>query len=456
MSGLTWRLALSGGWGRAALLAGCTAVVAGLLLVVVAVLSLPAQPAERLYAVVAEAGTRYGYVFGIVLLTLPPLLLLHQAVRLGTAARERRLASLRLAGATPGDIRRIGAAEVGLPALVGAVAGIGVYWLMRLVLGGNLTYSQVEGPGRHRSEVEYSLRLVPTSAVPSWWQVVAVVAGVTVLGVAVGWAASRHVVVTPLGVVRRSTRRPPRPWGLLMMAVAVVVLVSDIVQDPRLPGRSDDLVVFGGLLLLVLGLVMLAPWAAYLVGTFVARRASSAPLLLAARRLATEPRAAGRAASAVGAIGLAAGCAAAVVADLRSSGNVDAYYYVAIALVAAVLPLALLAVVGSLAVHSVESLLERKRSVAALVALGAPRDLLERAMRWEAGLVAGPMVVGGGLLGALGLGSLVGESSTVLMLAALVGVLLLGGAVWLAVLLMSWLARPWVLKASDLTNLRTG
>lgn len=455
MSGLAWRLALSAGWGRAALLAGCTAVVSGLMLVVVAVLSLPAQPSEPLYAVVADTGTRYGYVFGIALLTLPPLLLLHQAVRLGTAARERRLAALRLAGATPGDVRRIGAVEVGPPAVVGAVAGLGVYWLMRLVLGGDLSYMQAEGPRRQRFEVEHALRLVPTSVTPSWWQVLAVVLVVAMLGVVVGGLAGRHVVVTPLGVVRRATRRPPRPWGLLVMLVAAALLFSGVVDDPRMRA-VDDLVVLGGLLLLVLGLVLLAPWAAYRVGALVAGRARRAPILLAARRLATEPRAAGRAASAVGGIGLAAGATLAIVADLRSTGNSDAYYYIGAALVVAVLPLALLAVVGSLAVHSVESLLERKRSVAALVALGAPRDLLTSAMRWEAGLVAVPMTLAGFLLGAFGLGVLVGEGGWWLLLVALAGAPLLAGLVWLAVLLMSWLVRPWVLRAADPGHLRTG
>jgi hypothetical protein len=454
VSGLAWRLAFAGGRGRAVLLACCTAVVSGLLLVAVAVLSLPPVPAEQLFAVVAETGTRYGYVFGVVLLTLPALLLLHQVVRLGTAARERRLASLRLAGATPGDVRRIGAVEVGLPAFVGAVAGLGVYWLLRLLLGGNLSYTQVEGPGRHRAAVEYSLRLVPTSAVPSWWQVVAVVAGVALLGVAVGLAASRHVVVTPLGVVRRSTQAPPRPWGALVLLLGIGGVVSTIYLPPQWRGAVEAVVVFGSLALLVAGCVTLAPWAAYRVGRLVAGRARSAPVLLAARRLATEPRAAGRAAAAVGAIGLVAGCVAAILADLLLDEHTDAYYLVGAGLVVAVLPLALLAVVGSLAVHSVETLLERKRSAAALVALGAPRELLVRAMRWEAGLVVLPMAVGGALLGSVGLGLLVQERGAHLFTVAavlLVAVLVLG-----AVLLMSWLVRPWVHRAVDLAHLRTG
>ena len=46
-------------------------------------------------AAVADPGVRGGTAFGTVLLTVPALALLHQAVRLGTAARERRLAALR-------------------------------------------------------------------------------------------------------------------------------------------------------------------------------------------------------------------------------------------------------------------------------------------------------------------------------------------------------------------------
>lgn len=60
-------------------------------------------------------------------------------------------------------------------------------------------------------------------------------------------------------------------------------------------GRPLAVVVLG-----VLGLMSLASWTAYRVGTYVESRARSAPVLLAARRLVTDPRPAGRAAAAVG------------------------------------------------------------------------------------------------------------------------------------------------------------
>ena len=101
MTGLAWTLARAGGLPRMLLVAACTAVVSGLLMVAVALLLLPPQPDELLFNLVADPGVRGGTAFGTVLLTLPALMLLNQAVRLGTAARERRLAALRLAGATP-------------------------------------------------------------------------------------------------------------------------------------------------------------------------------------------------------------------------------------------------------------------------------------------------------------------------------------------------------------------
>jgi hypothetical protein len=150
-------LTRSAGVGRAALVAGCAALVTALLLVAVAVLRLPDEPEEALFNIVADPGVRPGTLLAVALLTVPPLLLLHQAVRLGTPARERRLAGLRLAGATPGDVSRIGAVEVGAPALVGGLAGMLLYRMLRAVLGG-------VDPRRHpRFDTDSVLHLVPTT-----------------------------------------------------------------------------------------------------------------------------------------------------------------------------------------------------------------------------------------------------------------------------------------------------
>lgn len=297
---LALTLTRASGWPRMVLLGSCTAAVTALLLVVVTYARLPSNPDEILFSLVADPGTRVGTAFATALLTLPPLLLLYQAVRLGTAARDRRLTALRLAGATPQEVRRLGAVEVGVPAFVGSVAGIGLYWLLRQVLGGGAYYESFEHGYVHTLD----LQLLPTSVAPRWWDAALAVAGTTVVGVLVGARASRGVVMTPLGVSRRQPSAPPRPWGLLLLTAAVLLLPVAVTV-----GAGSTVAGMAIVALAVLGVVSLASWAAYRVGRFVETRTTSAAVLLAARRLVAEPRPAGRAAAAVGAIALVSGAA---------------------------------------------------------------------------------------------------------------------------------------------------
>ena len=444
MTRLAWTLARAGGWSRMLLVTLCTAVVSGLLLVAVALLLLPANPEEMFFNLVADPGVRGGTTFGTVLLTLPILLLLHQAVRLGTAARERRLAALRLAGATPGQVRLLGALEVGIPSFVGGVLGLLVYGLLRLMFGG-MSYAEASSAPFRQQQ----LRLVPTTVTPAWWQVLLVILAVTLLGVAVGALASRGLVVTPLGVTRRQRTAPPRPWGflLLVLAAALAPLVY----------LHQSLSTVGGMVcvaLAVVGIASLAPWVTYRVGHRLTRRARSATMLLAASRMVADPRPLGRAAAAVGAIGLVSGGSAALTADLIGTNNLESFYIVSMVIVFGALLAALAVVVWTLAVHTVESLLERKRSTAALVAGGASLRDLELAQRTECALAAVPLAVLGVVLGTAALGFLVVTTSTgvVLMLTNLV---VTPALTWLAVVVAVRLVRPWTLRAGAAANLRT-
>jgi hypothetical protein len=437
-----------GGWPRMLLLGSCTAVVCALLLVVVTFARLPHSPDEVLFALVADPGTRGGTAFATVLLTLPPLLLLYQAVRLGTAARDRRLAALRLAGATPGEVRRLGALEVGIPAFAGSLAGIVLYWLLRLVLGGNATQDVQSSFNGYVSTMD--LRLLPTSVAPQWWEALVVVIATTVAGVVVGARASRGVIVTPLGVSRRQSSKPPRPWGLLLLVAAVMVVPLALAV-----GSASAVAGIAIVGLSVLSVVSLAPWAAYRAGRFAESRAASAAVLLAARRLVADPRPAGRAAAAVGAIALVSGGGAAVTADLLAFHNDDPFYFISLALVAGALLVALLVAIGTLAVHSVESLLDRKRSIASVAALGMPIEELESAQRWEARLVAMPMATAGVLLGVMTIGVLGNPASPVGLLVLVADVVITLGLVWLAITAAVRITRPWAVRAASAANLRT-
>lgn len=61
---------------------------------------------------------------GIIVLLVPSLVLVASSARLTAARRERRLAALRLAGATPGQVTNMVAAETTLSAGIGALLGL--------------------------------------------------------------------------------------------------------------------------------------------------------------------------------------------------------------------------------------------------------------------------------------------------------------------------------------------
>jgi hypothetical protein len=448
---------LRSGLARAVLVALATSLVSALLLVVVTVLLLgPGGQSEQLANVVAEPSLRGGYLFAILLICIAPLTLLRQVVRLGTAAREQRLASLRLAGATPSDVRRWGALEVGLPALAGGLLGYPVFLALRAVFGGDPTASPLVVRVGY-DEFARELRVIPTSVEPTWWHVLVVAALVGVGGALAGATATRGLIISPVGVSRRAPRSAPRPWGAVLLLLAVVAVVLSLGGPAEGHGTLAGIVVVS---LMVLGLLALTPWIAYQVGCAVAARASRPHVLMAARRLAGDPRPAGRAAAAIGAIGMVAGAGSALLADLPSTaggrgfGAVDPMYTVPMMLVAGILVVALVLVVLSLTVHGVESLVDRKRAIASLAALGATHDDLLRVQRWEVGLVAVPVTALGVLIGSVPYVIVADRSAAYAWIPLLVDVITVAFA-WLAVLASARLTRRWLVHTASPTNLRT-
>lgn len=454
--GLVWSFLRNGGGPRAVSIALCTALVSGLLMVALTVVLFTwasSREQEQVSDLVADGGVRGGYVFALLLICVAPLAVLRQVIRLGTATREQRLAALRLAGATTADVRRLGALEVGIPALAGGFLGYVVLGILGALFGG--TARSGTGSVFAESEVARQLQLVPTTVHPAWWQLLLIALGVALVGVLAGATTSRSLLISPLGVSRRAPRSAPRPWGFLLVALAVAL---------SLPGTesgsaADDLYIVGSVGALVLGLLALAPWVAYRVGRVVAARASTVPVMIAGRRLATDARPAGRAAAAVGAIALVAGGGGALLADLPSTiggegfSRVDPFYTVPVALSGVVLLAALLLVVFSMAVHGVESLIDHKRSVASLAVLGVSGRELEAAQRWEVGLVAIPMAVVGVLAGSVPVLYLLGGSARYAWIPLLVDATTVA-LVWVAVRASTRMTRPWLARAAAPANLR--
>lgn len=382
--------------------------------------------------IVADPDTRVGVLFGALVLVLPPLMLLDQAVRLGTTARTRRDAALRLAGATRADVRRLAALEVGLPSLVGAVVGLPVFLVLRAALA---------APG-----------FLPASGFPPAWWVVATVALVALVGAVVGARSGRADV---LGTTRRTESRSGLGWwGPAALVVGALLYLYAVLGYGR---QLADVAVFAGLGLLVVGLLGCAPWAAYLVARRAERRARTAAELLAARRVLVAPGAAGRAAAGVAAVGLAIGAAAVFSADIVAMGywaeSGGTYDDGALATVVAAL-LALVVIAGSLAVHAVETLWESRRELATLAATGTPQLDLDEALLRQVRLVSVPLGTSGALLGAGGYAVLGGADAMELVAAAL-GVLAVWAAVRFAASAATRLVRPVARAAAGPVHLRT-
>jgi hypothetical protein len=71
------------------------------------------EPTGRLAPLVAQPQNRIETAVAVVLLTIPLIALIVQAMHVGQLARDRARSALSLAGATPQDLRRLGAWETG-------------------------------------------------------------------------------------------------------------------------------------------------------------------------------------------------------------------------------------------------------------------------------------------------------------------------------------------------------
>lgn len=426
----------SGGGGRAAVVAACAAMTSGLLLVAVSVLRLGTGfTEERLLAPIEDTGTRGGAVLGIVLATLPFLLLMDQALRIGASERERRFGALAVGGATPADLRRWGAIEVGLPAAAGALGGLLVHAVLQALLSGS-----------HMGRVG---SVVPGTTGPGWWAalVVVLVAGYG------AWAGRRAAArAADAWLVSRGLRRPPRPWAVVPLTGALVLAVLSFADS--VPVLSTAFLL-SGLVLLVVGAAGLAPWLVHRAAVRALRRPRDPATVLGLRRIAADPAPAARAGAATGAVVLAIAAVVGLATDVAAGGGGDVGLVASLVAVGLVAVLALVLVCGSLVVHTVEVLGDRRRSVAAVVAGGVPVSVVRRSVRAEALAASLPLAIPGALLGGPVYGGLLTGTGLGGLLVVCLGAVAAVGLVALAVVLAARLVGPWVDAAVDPANLRT-
>jgi len=147
-------------------------------------------------------------VVALAILT-PVLIFIGTATRLSAARREERFAAMRLAGATRGQVSLIAAIESTAAAVLGTAIGFGLFFLLRIPVAGIPFIGQPFFPGQ--------LTL-------SLFDVIVVAVGMLAAAAVAARLALRRVNISPLGVTRRVTPKPPGAWRAVPLLLGLAEL----------------------------------------------------------------------------------------------------------------------------------------------------------------------------------------------------------------------------------------
>lgn len=242
---------------------------------------------------------------GVVVLLVPSLVLVASASRLTAARRERRLAALRLAGATPTQVTSMVAAETGLAAVGGAVLGVAVSPLLHAAAtwvpwGGGTWFAD-----------DFAL---------PWLVVLMIALVVPVLVVSAAVLGLRRVVNTPLMAAGGHTRKPLSPVRLAIVPVAIALFFWTITSADTAGSVLPVLVSLG---ILMWSPTIVGPWITSALGGVFTKVWRRPAVLLAGRRLRDDPKSAYRASAGVVLAAFAGSMALTLMPSLES----EAGYY---------------------------------------------------------------------------------------------------------------------------------
>lgn len=233
-------------------------------------------------------------LFAALSVLVPVVVLIVMMTRVAWRQRERRLAAIRLVGATQTQISMVAAAEVGLAAVVGAAVGWALYVVGRRVLAATVTFQ-----GGHFWSDDVIVE-------PRWLAAVLVTTPLLVLLTTI--VSLRQVQRRPMAVARQQRRHPPSPWLAAPLVVGLAGQFAVLPFRDRLmvaaPDETPPFVSVIALLTLatVVGFVLAVPLLVAWLGRSAVRLSRSLPSLLAARRIVADPWAS---ATSIAAVGLA-------------------------------------------------------------------------------------------------------------------------------------------------------
>lgn len=219
---------------------------------------------------------RDAFVAGAIAFVFPILILVGTATRLAAARREERYAALRLVGATNRQIGVISSVDAVVSALIGTLAGIGIFTALRPVLAHTAI----------TSERYFYSQVTPTAS-----GYLAVLIAVPAASAIAALISLRRVRISPLGVSRRVTPPAPSAWRVAPLLIGIVLFILGIVLSTK---QSIGAPIFPGLIIILIGLVTGGPWLTAQSARLFGRLVAGTSPLLASRRLADNPKAAFR------------------------------------------------------------------------------------------------------------------------------------------------------------------
>jgi hypothetical protein len=320
--------------------------------------------------------------FALVLLVIPLAYLGAAAARLSARAQDRRLSTLRLVGATGGQVGTVtvlgAAGEAALGALTGLAAGAALAPAVGLI--------------RFREEAIGAAIWMP------WWLAAVVALAVVVIATVSALAGLRRVLVTPLGVRTRAARPVPG-WARLLVAVGLVIVGIMVTSSTQALGQVVGML---GVILAVLGvfagglvaLNAVGPWVLGIWARGTLRKATDARGLLAARSVLDDAGATWRqvsGAAMAGFVAVVGGAGAALSRDLGAQPSEDMVSGADVRTgVIVTLVIAFVGVASTTLVTQAATVLDREELTRSLDLMGVPHQVPSQA-RTKA--LMGPLVL---------------------------------------------------------------
>ncbi|GAB2605842.1 hypothetical protein Aab01nite_00610 [Paractinoplanes abujensis] len=230
---------------------------------------------EWCFSGVDPAGVKLILAVVAAALIFPLFILIATTTRLSATRREQRFAAMRLVGGTPRQIALVAAVEATVSAIAGTLGGFVVFFALR----GTVAAIPLTGAPMFPGDLALTAPIV-----------LAVALGVPALAVVAALLALRRVRISPLGVTRQVRPRPPRAWRIVPLVLGLAELAYFIGRRP--PTTNEQIAAYlSGIFLTMIGLLVAGPWLTMTGARLVARRARGAAALIAARRLAANPKA---------------------------------------------------------------------------------------------------------------------------------------------------------------------